>query len=127
MDYQFIEGIRGGQLLHVLSENMLYVPKIERNGMKEYVCYQTILCSPKKRNSPDVDHTFCTARVRIRLDGTLERMNVKHTQHQDHDMIARDMNKRRDMKRIARNLQNDHREDAHKIPTRHIFQNVINK
>ena len=79
MDYQLIEGIRGGQLLHVLSENMLYVPKIERNGMKEYVCYQTILCSPKKKNSHNVDHTQCTARVRIRRDGTLERMNVHFT------------------------------------------------
>lgn len=128
MEYRFIEGIRGGQLLHVLSENMLYVFKIERNGMKEYVCYQTILRTPKKKKKAhNVDHSSCSARVRIRRDGTLERMNVQHTQHQDHDIIARDMNKRENMKKQARRLLEDHPEDAHKIPLRHIFQHQIAK
>lgn len=127
MDYQFIEGIRGSQLLHVLSEDMLYVFKMERNGMREYVCYQTILCMPKKKETPNVDHAKCSARVRIRRDGTLERMNVQHTQHQDHDMLVRDMNKRETMKNQARRLREDHPEDAHKIPLRHIFQRQIAK
>lgn len=127
MDYQFIEGIRGGQLLHVLSEDMLYVFKMERNGMREYVCYQTILCTPKKKKTSNVDHTKCTARVRIRRDGTLQKMNTPHTQHQDHDMLVRDMNKRETMKKQTRRLREDHPEDAHKIPLRHIFQRQIAK
>lgn len=127
MDYQFIEGIRGSRLLHVLSENMLYVFKIERNGMREYVCYQTILSTPKKKKTRNVDHSKCSARVRIRRDGTLEKMNVQHTQHQDHSITARDMNKRENMKKQARRLREDHPEDAHKIPVRHIFQRQIAK
>lgn len=127
MDYQIIQGIRGGKLLHVLSEDMLYVPKVERNGMQEYVCYQTILCTPKKKNLPNEDRTKCTARVRIRRDGTLQRMTVQHTQHHNHDLIARDMNKRKNMKKKARRLRDDYPQDAHKIPIRHIFQNEIDK
>lgn len=127
MEYRFIQGIRGGELLHILSEDMLYVFKTERNGMKEYVCYQTILCRPKKNDTSSIDHTRCTARIRIRQDGTLEKMNVQHTKHHDHDLIARDMKKRNDMKKTAKRLQMDHPEDAHKIPTRHIFQHEIAK
>lgn len=50
MDYRFISGYRAGStLLHVISENRVYVQKVERNGIKEYICYQTILASPKKK------------------------------------------------------------------------------
>lgn len=127
MEYRFIEGIRGGQLLHVVSEDMLYVFKMERNGMREYVCYQTILCTPKKKNNSNVDCVKCTARVRIRRDGTLEKMNIQHTQHQNHDLLARDMNKRKNMKDAAKTLRKNHPQDAHKIPNRHIFQNELAK
>lgn len=122
-----IEGIReGSHLLHVPSENMLYVFKVERNGTKEYICYQTILSVPKKRNK-DENHVNCTARVRLLSNNTCQRMQVSHTNHNNHNAIIDDIEKRNNMKKKCQRLRDDHAEDAHKISTRHIFQREISK
>lgn len=126
MDYRFISGYREGSiLLHVLSENRLYVEKIERNGIKEYVCYQTILSTPKKKTSGDQQK--CTARVRIHPDGTLEKMNVPHTRHDNHDAVILKCEQINNMKQKCKTLRDDYPEDGHNVPAIHIYQREISE
>lgn len=128
MQYLLIRGIREGSLLaYVPSQKMLYTYKVQRNGIKEYICYQTILAVPKKRNEAGKHHPYCTARVRIFPDGICENMNVPHTHHDNHEAIVHDLNLRNNMKQKCRTLRDDHEEDARKIPTRHIYQREVSK
>lgn len=126
MEYRFIKGYReGSSILHVLSENRLYVQKIERNGIREFICYQTILSSSKKK--VEGDQQKCTARVRIHHDGKLEAMHVPHTRHSDHSAIVVKLEQFNDMKEKSATLRNDYPEDAHKVSTRNIYQRAISK
>lgn len=127
MEYRIIQGLRAdSHLLHVPSEDMLYVLKNKRGGRKEYICYQTILTAPKK-GSTDVSSPKCSARVRIIADGICERMSVNHTCHQNHGIIRRDMEKLMNMKERSRYLRDNFADSSHRIPTRHIFQREIIK
>lgn len=127
MNCEFIDGKQGGKLLYVPSEKMLYVSKCERGGSKIFVCYQTILTDRKRR-----DHSQqvpCTSRVRLVSDGTCVRQNVNipHTKHPDHQIIAADKKKMLNMKEVCHNLRENHPETAHRNPTRYIFQREIAK
>lgn len=125
MEFRVIQGIReGSKLLHVLPEDMLYVLKYTRNGIKEWVCYQTILSSPKKKTMND--EIKCTARVKEFQDGTFQ-MGKPHTCHQNHRQIRSDMEKRNNMKANCSTVRLQYPEDAHRIPQRHIFQREIAK
>lgn len=125
MNCEIIKGKFGSDLLYVPSEQMLYVLSIERNGNKEFVCYQTVLCDPKKKNQSS--QLKCRSRVRLLPNGTCERMNVHvpHTDHENHKMLADDKKKVHRMKTMLNNLKENHPEDAHKIPNRHVFQREI--
>lgn len=128
MDYRFVKGVReGSQLLLVLPENMLYVLKCTRNDAKEYICYQTILAAPKKGDENNCNHIKCNARVKLKKDGVCERMKMQHTNHESHESIFRDLEKRNNMKSSCRLLKNRFSEDSHKISVRHIFQREIAK
>lgn len=121
-----MRGYRAGStLLHVLSEDRLYVQKIERNGIREFICYQTILSTSNKNVTGDQQN--CTARVRIHPDGRLERMNVPHTRHKPHDAVILQCEQFNDMKDKCEVLKNDFPEDAHNISNRNIYQRTIAK
>lgn len=114
MECRIIQGIReGSQLLHVLPEDMLYVLKCARNGDKEWICYQTILSAPKKNKN--CDEMTCTARIKQFQDGTFERMGKSHTDHDHHERIRRDMEKRNNMKTACKTIKHQHPEEAHRI------------
>lgn len=124
---KIINGIReGSHLVHVPSENMLYVFKAERNGGREYICYQSILASPKKRITNN-NHISCTARIRLLTNNTCERMTVQHTSHNDHLALISDIRKRNNMKNTCNMVRDRLAEDSHKISARHIFQREISK
>lgn len=127
MEYLWVNGFRNGSnLLYVSSQKMLYVLKVERNGSKQYICYQTIL-SASKKNADNNNQPCCTARVRILPDGTCEKMSLPHTTHDNHEQVMADMNKINKMKTQCQSLKDDHADDARRIPTRHIYQRVISK
>lgn len=122
-----IQGHRkDSKLLHIPFEDMLYVLKNRRNGSSEYICYQTILTAPKKNGAGDSSQN-CTARVRILPNGICERMGVGHTCHHNHSTIRRNMEKAANMKGACEYLRKFFAVDAHKIPSRHIFQREISK
>lgn len=111
---------RGSVLVYTPEEKNLYVFKIERNGIREYICYQTVLCKPKKKGTP-TDHIKCTARVSLISDKTCER-NFQHTHHSDHEGIVHDLGKRNRMNENADILKSRFPLSSHKISTREIFQ-----
>lgn len=125
MEFRVIQGVReGSKLLHVLPEDMLYVLKCTRNGVKEWICYQTILSSPKKKtNNIEIK---CSARIKEFPDGTFQ-MGKRHECHQNHRQLRSDMEKRNNMKSSCSTAQSLYTEDAHKLPQRHIFQREISK
>lgn len=117
----------GGELLYVPVEQMLYTFNAERNGMKEFVCYQTVLSDRRKKNSANA--VKCTSRVKLMAHGKCQRMNenIPHTNHANHQMLAEDKKNMNSMTERCQNLRSNHPEDAFKIPTRHIFQHEIKK
>lgn len=127
MDCEIIKTKFGGNLLYVPAEQMLYTFNAERKGLQEFVCYQTILADPRKKNSANVQK--CTSRVRLLPNGKCQRMNenVPHTDHANHRMLAEDKKKMNNMIGVCQNLKINHPEDAYKIPVRHIFQHEISK
>lgn len=125
MNCEIIKGKFGGDLLYVPSEQMLYTSSKDRNSYKEFVCYQTVLTDRKKKNSSN--QIKCMSRVRLFPNGTCERINVcvPHTAHENHKILADDKRKMQRMKTTLHNLKENHPEDAHKIPNRHVFQREI--
>lgn len=113
--------------MYVPAEKMLYTFSVKRNGLREFMCYQTVLSDPRKKNGPNAPK--CTSSVRLMPDGKCQRMNehIPHTEHADHQMIADDKKTMNSMTNQCRNLRLNHPEDAHKIPARHIFQHEIAK
>jgi len=104
MEYRIIPGIReGSSWVHVILENRVYVLKTVRNGIKEYICYQSILSAPKRNKI--VTEPNCTARVKLHPDGRLEKGHALHTRHNNHDAVIRNAEARNQMKedcKIAR-------------------------
>lgn len=121
MEYQMIKGTRRGSVLvYTPKEKHLYVFKIERNGIKEYICYQTILCKPKKRGTP-IEHVKCTARVSLISERICER-NFEHSNHPNHESIVDDLEKRNRMNENASILKSRFPLSSQRISTREIFQ-----
>lgn len=73
------------------------------------------------------EHLACTSRIRRLPNGLCERVNVNipHTAHEDHQIIVSDKKIMENVGRKCERLREDHPEDAHKIPGRHIFQREI--
>lgn len=124
MEYEIVKTKHGRESLYVPSEKMLYVSKGRKN---EYICYQHVLRSQKKRD--DTEHPMCTSRVRRLQNGLCERANVNipHSHHPNHEIIVSDKNIMESVIQQCQALQLDHPEDAHRIPNRHIFQRNIAK
>lgn len=121
MKYIFVEGTREGCLLvYVPEEKNLYVYKIARNGTKEYICYETILTKPKKKNV-QTPHQNCTARVKLISDNTCV-LNMPHKCHPSHESIMHDLKKRNNMKEKCKILKGNFPIVGHRISTREIFQ-----
>lgn len=125
MDCEIIKTKFGGDLLYVPAEKMLYSFKIERNHSKQFECYQQVLADAKKKDSANVQR--CTSSVKLLPNGKCARVNIfiPHTKHTNHEMIAADKRKMNKMTDLCENLRINHPEDAHKIPSRHIFQHAI--
>lgn len=121
MDYQIVKGKReDSELLYVPSEKILYVKKVERNDCQVYICYQTILSSPKKK-TPGNFHPKCTARVTLDHSGTLTKNSIEHTLHENHDHIYADMKSVNNIKTAIRSLRNEYPEIVHNISVENIF------
>lgn len=128
MDFELLKTQFGKHdLLYVPSEQMLYVWNRNRNGIDEFVCYQTVLADKKKKDHSS--HKECFSRVRCLLNGKCERMNVfvPHTEHDSHRIYYEDKMKMAAMKEKCQFLASNFPEAAHRIPNRHIYQREIAK
>lgn len=127
MECKLIKGFReGSHLLHVPSEDHLYVLKTNRGGQKIYICYQTLLFGPKKNGQSTHEEDCCTARVRLISDELCEKMS-EHSCHKSHKQIISDMKSVNNMKKKCKNLKKNHSHDSHKVSTRNIYQQEIAK
>lgn len=121
MEYIFVEGTREGCLMvYVPEEKNLYVYKIERNGIKEYICYQTVLTKPKKKEV-QTSLQKCTARVKL-INDKLCILNMPHNCHPSHENLMHDLKKRNNMKKKCKILKSNFPIVGHRISTREIFQ-----
>lgn len=128
-----VKGFRdGSNLLYIPSEKCLYRLKCNRNyGEKDYICYQTILASPRmgKKKERKEDRNQCNARVRLLPgDKKCNRMkNSFHSSHKNHEQIMRDMKKINNMKEKCETIKTDFTEEASTISTRNIYQREIKR
>lgn len=122
MEYRVIKSKFGNDLLYVTSEKMLYKWSGRRD---EFDCYQKVLTDSKKDDH--LLHPKCGSRIRRLPNGLCERMNVNipHTAHEDHESIALDKEMMNNMVETCANLNISIGEDAHRIPTKHIFQREL--
>lgn len=126
MEYELVKGKREGALLaYVPCEKCLYIFKIERNGYKEFICYQTVLSKQKKKKKKDANNNQikCMTRIRLLDDKICERTS-NHQLHQNHEALLRDFNKINAIKESAHVLRDRFPLVAHRISTREIFQPV---
>lgn len=124
MEYRVIKSKFGNDLLYVPSERMLYKSKGRGD---DFECYQKVLSDPKKQGHET--HPKCGSGVRRLSNGLCVRinMNIPHTQHDNHEIIALDKERMNSMMARCEDLRINHREDAHRIPNRNIFQREMSK
>lgn len=124
MEYRVIKSKFGNELLYVPEEKMLY--KYKGRG-DDFECYQKVLADPK-RKSHEI-HPKCGSGVRRLENGLCYRINpqIPHTNHENHEIIALDKQRMNSMVEECDHLRLNHREDAHRIPTRNIYQREISK
>lgn len=68
----------------------MYVKKESRGRYEEYICYQTVLGDPKKKNSEKIPK--CTCRIKIEISsGNLLPKTKPHTTHDNHEILYKDM------------------------------------
>lgn len=120
MEYRVIKSKFGNDMLYVPSEKMLY--KWKGRGV-DYECYQKCLSDKKLNDSAPK----CFSSVRRVTDRLCERVYVPHTDHTNHEDIVNDKELMNNMIAICEDLRSNYREDAHRIPTRHIFQREMAK
>lgn len=90
MEYTYIQGFKDGphRLIYLHREKHLFCYKYERSGQIEYTCYQSMLPNDYKSDS---EHN-CTARIIVNNnDKQCRRNNVAHTNHQNHELVFRDL------------------------------------
>lgn len=110
------------QLLFLLSEKCLFVQNNDRNGKKEYQCYQRILIANKKNDSDKGNlHALmaCKARASVTTDGICYRNHTNHTQHATHEKIFSTLEKMNEIKDVCETV--GAHLPTHKISTKHIF------
>lgn len=124
MEYQIVKSKFGKELLYVPSEKMLYTWKGRKN---EYICYQHVLKDSKKKNHEK--HLACSSRIRRLSNGQCERINVniQHSAHPDHEIIVSDKRIMEIVVQQCESLKENHPEDAHRIPNRHILQRQVSR
>lgn len=115
MDYVVIKGFHSGMLLYVPSEKHLYVRKSSRNGTVYLTCYDTIISKNDINNE-----VFCSARCHLQQN-TCVRTEAPHTNHENHEMIYKDLVSLNAMKDTCRLLAEWFPISAKNIPIKEIF------
>lgn len=126
MEYELLYGKRQNkkkepQLLYIPNERCLYVQNNQRNGKREYQCYQRVLCANKKKIEPS--QATCTARVFIDSSNTLMRNGKQHSAHADHSKIVSDIRAANRIKDVCASAGNNL--PTHKVSTKQIFYTEI--
>lgn len=122
MDYRFIKGYSGGNLLYLENEKHLFVRKDTQKGDEVYICYHSILSKNrknKKTNKPVEPN--CTARVKISPDKICTRNKIAHTKHENHEIHFRDLESLNEMKKNCRLLKKIIPITSHKVSAKEIF------
>lgn len=89
--HEFIQGFHDGHdLLYFPSEDHLFYQSHVRAGQVEYTCYEK--CRPGQYASPEGQSpdSKCTAKVIVK-DGKSRRNQTRHTKHENHGLIFRDL------------------------------------
>lgn len=116
MDFSYITGFSGSQLLYLKEDKHLFTRKCSKNGRTYWVCYDTIA------SAVNLVPGFCRARCTV-IDATNEciRNETAHTCIGDHEVCVRDMESLAAMKDHCRYLANNFPNSAHKISIKDIF------
>lgn len=110
---------KSSNLVYLIGEKNLFVGKGARKDSKSYICYQSIL------NEKDKSQLKCSARVTIDEAKAVQRNNIEHSSHPNHEQIFKDMEAANFMKGICTQLQGLLGNSARKISTREIFNRQL--
>lgn len=118
--------------MYVPSEKHLYLTQIKRNGKEEYICYQKVLARPKnkkkvKKRRQHGSSISCTARVVIHPDGRCVRNKKPHTDHDNHELIYKDLASKNRIIDRSLEIQNVLDGIPLDIPTHHVFTQELSK
>lgn len=90
-DYAFIQGFHEGHpLIYLQKEKHLFFQSNVRSGQIEYTCYEKFRSDRYKSSNHQEAHSKCTARVFVK-DGIVRRSSFQHTNHENHELIFRDL------------------------------------
>lgn len=90
-NHTIIQGFHEGHpLLYLQEERHLFVRSNERSGQVEYACYEKHRSNRYKNPNHQEENSNCTARVFLK-DGVVRRNSIQHKNHENHELIFRDL------------------------------------
>lgn len=120
MEYVPIKGFRGGNLIYIPEDRHLYVRRTTKAGRVYFVCYDTVLTKRLKKQEPNFQE--CGARCTLNEStGLCSKKASCHRDHENHDVIFRDLQSLNTMKDKCRYLAENFPFSARRIPIKEIF------
>lgn len=120
MEYTTIRGFRGGNLFYVQEERNLYVRKTTKAGLSYLVCYDTVQMKKSKQQDPHFEEYSARCTV-DEGTGLCWRNNSCHRDHDNHELIFRDLQSLNAMKDHCHFLATKFPLSARRIPIKDIF------
>lgn len=123
-EFEKIRGHRTDSTLYwIPEEKFLYVKKEERGNKIECICYQTVLTNSNRK----VDRKKCTARRFINSKGQISKSAISHTNHDNHELIYKDLITRKSIVDTCVGVQNLLGDISVKVSVGDIFTREIAK
>lgn len=125
-EFERVRGFRrDSELIWVPAHKFLYVKNVTRRGFEEFVCYQTVICDPKKKHN---NGDRCTRRVKINLE--TKKMVCKDMMphdHPSHETLFKDMQSKNKITDDCIAIGQTFKGLAIKVPISDIFTREMSK
>lgn len=117
--HSIVRGFKGGDLLYLHNENILFLKHSTRGLNVYFKCYHVL-----QRDQPNYIHcpVMCTL-----IDGVCHRNNAEHSHSTNHRVEYNDLQSLNAMKETCRWLREHCPSSANKIPLHDIFMLEISK
>lgn len=111
------------------EKHLFFKKKTHKSGLEDWICYQEMI-QKKKSNSVGkaFDQTKCTSRLlRDPIAKTCTRKQIAHTDHEDHDLIYKDLMSMDEIKDTVDRIRDVTEGLSVNVPMSHVFTRTLAK